>query len=411
MEKKFGLIGNPLGHSFSPQIHAGLGDYEYKLYPMPENQVAPFLVKREFDGINVTIPYKQTVMSMCDRISKEAQTIGSVNTIVKEADGTLSGYNTDYFGFSLMLKRAGIEVMGKKCLVLGSGGSSKTAVCVLTDMGASSVTVISRSGENNYGNLHLHADAQVIVNTTPVGMYPQNGCAPIDLKQFSRLEGVADLIYNPEKTALVLQAEELCIPCTSGLYMLVAQGAKASEFFLDTEYTSEDIERVFAQVNSRMRNITLVGMPGCGKSSVGKELARLLDREFIDSDDYITEKYSTSPAQMILKNGEAEFRRIENLALCELTKMSGIVLSTGGGCVTVPQNHGLLRQNGKVVFINRDIELLDVKDRPLSAGGQDRIKQLYSQRLPLYRKVCDVEIATDASSIITQTAEKISQLV
>lgn len=411
MEKIYGLIGNPLGHSFSPQIHAGLGDYVYKLFPMEEDAVGPFLTAREFEAINVTIPYKQTVMPYCDRIAPEALAIGSVNTIVKEADGTLSGYNTDYFGFKLMLERAGIAVEGKKCLVLGSGGSSKTVVCVLTDMGASSVTVISRSGENNYDNIDRHSDADVIVNTTPVGMYPKNGAQAVDLDRFSRLTGVADLIYNPEKTALILQAERKGIPCTGGLYMLVAQGAKASEFFHRTSYDGGIIERVFNEVNGKMRNVTLVGMPGCGKSSVGRTLAELLGREFVDADDYVTEKWGRSPAEIITSDGEDAFRRIETEALTELTKRSSIVLSTGGGCVTRQENHPLLRQNGKVVFINRDISLLATDGRPISAGGEDRIKKLYEVRLPLYRAVCDFEIATGAESVIKETAEKIAKLI
>ena len=411
MEKIYGLIGNPLGHSFSPQIHAGLGDYIYKLFPMEEDAVGPFLKERAFEAINVTIPYKQTVMPFCDRIAKEALDIGSVNTIVKEADGTLSGYNTDYFGFSLMLKRAKIDPKGKKCLVLGSGGSCKTVCCVLADMEASSVTVISRSGENNYENIGRHADAQIIVNTTPVGMYPKNGAQAVDLDLFPKLCGVADLIYNPEKTALILQAEKNGIPCTGGLYMLVAQGAKASEFFLRTKYDDSVIERVYNEVNSKMRNITLIGMPGCGKSSVGKALAQMLNREFVDCDDYITEKYGRSPADIILNDGEAEFRKIETEALRELTKRSSIVLSTGGGCVTIPENHALLRQNGKVFFINRDISLLETKGRPLSAGGGDRIAKMYEVRLPLYRAVCDFEIVTGASSVIEETADNIAKMI
>lgn len=411
MEKIYGLIGNPLGHSFSPQIHAGLGDYTYKLFPMEENEVGPFLTKREFEAINVTIPYKQTVMPYCDRIAPEALKIGSVNTIVKEADGTLSGYNTDYFGFKLMIERAGIDPKGKKCLVLGSGGSSKTVCCVLADMEASSVTVISRSGENNYGNIAKHADAEIIVNTTPVGMYPKNGAQAVDLDVFSRLTGVADLIYNPEKTALLLQAERKGVPCAGGLYMLVAQGAKASEFFLRTTYDSGIIERVYNEVNTKMRNVTLVGMPGCGKSSVGRVLAEKLGRELVDCDDYVTERWGRSPAQIITEDGEAAFRRIESEALSELTKRSGLVLSTGGGCVTVPENHSLLRQNGKVIFINRDISLLATDGRPLSAGGADRIRQMYEKRLPLYRAVCDAEIETGVSSVVEETAEKIAAML
>lgn len=406
MEKIYGLIGNPLGHSFSPQIHAGLGDYIYRLFPMEQEQVGPFLQKREFQAINVTIPYKQTVMPYCDRISPEAVKIGSVNTVVKEQDGTLSGYNTDYFGFSLMLKRAGIDPCGKKCLVLGSGGSSKTVQCVLGDLGAKSVTVISRSGENNYENISLHYDAQIIVNTTPLGMYPKNGVSPLSLAPFSALTGVCDLIYNPEKTALLLQAEKLGIPCAGGLYMLVAQGAKASEFFLSTTYSDADIERVYNSVNMNMRNITLVGMPGCGKSSCGKAIAGLLGREFVDCDEYITQRYGRTPADIITQDGEKAFRRVETEALSELTKRCGLVLSTGGGAVTVPENHDLLRQNGRVVFINRDISLLATDGRPLSTGGGDRIAKMYEVRLPLYRAVCDIEIATGADSVIEETARK-----
>ena len=411
MEKIYGLIGNPLGHSFSPQIHAGLGDYIYKLFPMEEDEVGAFLMKREFEAINVTIPYKQTVMPYCDRIAPEALAIGSVNTIVKEADGTLSGYNTDYFGFKMMLERAGIDPSGRKCLVLGSGGSSKTARCVLRDMGAGSVTVISRSGEDNYENIGKHSDAELIVNTTPVGMYPKNGASAVDLTAFPRLAGVADLIYNPEKTALLLQAERLGIPFTGGLYMLVAQGAKASEFFLRTTYDEGVIERVYNEVNLRMRNITLVGMPGCGKSSVGRAIAEMLGRELVDCDEYITERYGISPADIITKRGEPELRRIEHEALAELTKRSGLVLSTGGGCVTVPENHPLLRQNGRVVFIDRDISLLATDGRPLSAGGADRLAMMYEKRLPLYRAVCDIETETGVGSVIAETARRICELL
>lgn len=407
MKRSFGLIGNPLGHSFSPQIHSLLGDYTYELFPMEESEVAPFLQKREFDGINVTIPYKQTVIPLCDRISDEAKRIGSVNTIVKEADGSLSGYNTDYFGFTLMLKRAGIEPKGKKAIILGSGGSSKTAVCALNDLGASEIVVISRSGENNYQNLHLHSDAFLIVNTTPVGMYPKNGVSPIDLGMFPKCEAVADLIYNPEKTALILEAEKRGIRHTGGLYMLVAQGAKASEFFTKTTYSADDIERVYRGVDCGMRNIVLVGMPGCGKSTVGKHIARLMGRELADSDAFVTEKTGITPADWIKNKGEAEFRKVETEAIAELTKRSGLVIATGGGAVTVPANHPLLRQNGRVFFINRDVSLLPREGRPLSVGD---LTVMYEKRLPLYRAVCDFEIKTDKDSDVKDTAEKIVKM-
>ncbi len=401
---KFGLIGNPLGHSFSPQIHSLLGDYSYSLFPMEESAVAPFLKERSFDGINVTIPYKQTVIPLCDRISREAERIGSVNTIVKEADGSLSGYNTDYFGFTLMLRRAGIDPKGKKAIVLGSGGSSKTAVCALGDMGAGEVVVISRSGENNYDNLYLHRDAFLIVNTTPLGMYPKNGVSPVDLDDFPSCGAVADLIYNPEKTALILEAEKRGIRHTGGLYMLVAQGAKASELFTKSTYTEADIERVFRGVEADMRNIILVGMPGCGKSTVGGHIAGMLGRELADSDEFITQTTGISPADLINTKGEAEFRKIETEALRELTKRSGLIIATGGGAVTVPENHALLRQNGRVFFINRPVSLLARDGRPLSSGD---LSSMYEKRLPLYRAVCDHELETDASSDAVKTAEKI----
>lgn len=407
MKKAFGLIGNPLGHSFSPQIHSLLGDYKYDLFPMEENEVAPFLEKRAFDGINVTIPYKQKVIPLCDRISEEAKRIGSVNTIVKEADGSLSGYNTDHFGFTLMLKRAGIDPKGKKTLVLGSGGSSRTAVCALNDLGASEVVVISRSGENNYKNLHLHSDAFLIVNTTPVGMYPKNGISPINLGMFPKCEAVADLIYNPEKTELVLEAEKRGIRCTGGLYMLVAQGARASELFTGNTYTEEDMERVYRGVNCGMRNVILVGMPGSGKSTVGKAVAELLGRELADSDEFITKTTGISPAEWITAKGEAEFRRVETEALSELSKRSGLVIATGGGAVTVPENHALLRQNGRVFFINRDVSLLARDGRPLSVGD---LSVMYEKRLPLYRSVCDFEIKTDEKSDVRETAKKIVEI-
>lgn len=410
MKKTYGLIGNPLGHSFSPQIHAGLGDYEYKLFPLEENEVADFLTKKEFSAINVTIPYKQTVMKYCDRISDEAQKIGSVNTIVKEKDGSLSGYNTDYFGFRGMLERATIDPANKKCLVLGSGGSSKTVCCVLKDLGAKSVTVISRSGENNYQNLYLHKDAQIIVNTTPVGMYPRNGETPVDLDAFPSCIGVADLIYNPEKTELMLNAERKGIAHCGGLYMLVAQGARASEYFLNVKYQSSLIEKVYEQVNSQMRNIILIGMPGCGKTTVAKELARLLDRPMADCDDYITETYGKTPQKIITAQGVDRFREIENLALSELTKRTGIIIATGGGAVTVQKNHSLIRQNGKVFFIDRRPEMLQTENRPLSQGGAEHLMRLYNERLPYYKELSDFTVISDESTDALAIARRIADI-
>lgn len=404
--KKYGLIGNPLEHSFSPQIHALLGDYEYKLYPMEEEEVAPFLSDLILDAMNVTIPYKETVMPHLTRIADEAKRIGSVNTVVKEADGSLSGYNTDYFGFTAMLNYYGICPKGKKTLVLGSGGASKTAQAVLSDMGAKSVTVISRKGENNYGNLNLHRDADIIVNTTPLGMYPKNGAAPVDLRDFPCCTGVADIVYNPGKTALLLQAEELGITCAYGLSMLVAQAIKAAEYFFRTTYSEDTLPRVLSEIAARMRNIVLIGMPGCGKSTAGSIIAEKTGRELLDSDEVITQKTGRSPARWITECGEARFREIETETLRELGKLSGKVIATGGGAVTVAENKALLRQNGTTFFINRDIELLSADGRPLS-GGIDVRRALYEKRLPMYRAFCDSEIISDVSSTAENTAEEI----
>ena len=407
MGKIYGLVGEKLGHSFSPQIHTALGGYEYGLFPMEKEELVRFFEKKEFDGVNVTIPYKQTVMPYLDRISDEAQAIGSVNTVVKEKDGTLSGYNTDIFGFMLMLKKGKIEVAGKKALVLGSGGSSKTAVYALKQLGARSVTVISRGGEDNYENLEKHADAQVIINTTPLGMYPKNGVSAVDLSRFPRLTGVADLIYNPEKTAFLLQAEKLGISHIGGLYMLVAQAARASEYFIEKSYTVADIDCVFEKINSSMRNITLVGMPGCGKSTIGRLLADMLGRECVDCDEYFEKKHRCSPAFVIENEGEQVFRRMESEVLAELSALCGLVLCTGGGVVTVPENHELLRQNGRVVFINRDISSLATAGRPLSQGGITALEKMYEVRLPLYRAVCDIEVELDSSRTATENAERL----
>ena len=404
--KKYGLIGFPLGHSFSPQIHALLGDYEYKLYPMSEDQVAHFLENCPLEALNVTIPYKEKVIPSLARISDEAKRIGSVNTIVKQPNGELWGYNTDYFGFSALINYYGLSPKDKKALILGSGGSSKTAKAVLTDMGAREVVVISRGGENNYNNLHLHKDAELIVNTTPLGMYPKNGIAAVNLRDFPNCTGVADLVYNPGKTALLLQAEELGITCGYGLSMLVAQAIRAAEFFFDITYPEDTLPRVLSEVAAKMRNIILVGMPGCGKSTVGKKIAAVLGREFLDSDEEIKKETGKSPAEWITEEGEAKVREIESKVLENLGKQSGKVIATGGGAVTVPANKNLLRQNGSVFFINRDLNLLATKGRPLSGGIEVR-QALYEKRLPAYRDFCDEEITSRRDLTIEKTAEMI----
>ena len=390
---KTGLIGNPLGHSWSPQIHAMFGDYEYRLMPMEEEAVAPFLAERDFDAVNVTIPYKKTVMPHLDTISDEARRIGSVNTVVKDEAGLLHGYNTDYAGFCFMLDRKGIALKDKKVVILGSGGASVTARCVAHDRGASSVVVISRTGEDNYGNLERHRDADVLINTTPVGMFPKNGEAPVSLDSFPVLCAVVDMIYNPERTALILDAEDRGIPCTSGLPMLVAQAARASELFTGGAISPDRVEEVLRSVGRAMRNIILIGMPGCGKSTLGALLARKLERPFVDLDDEIVKAAGKSIPDIFREDGEGAFRDIETSVLRSFTKQSGLVLATGGGAVIRPENRRLFLENGKTLLLTRPLSELAKDGRPLSRAHT--AEELWNARRGYYLSAaeCTVESA------------------
>ena len=383
---KCGLLGEHLSHSYSPQIHRELADYSYKLFEMPEEEVAPFLASDRFDAINVTIPYKKTVMPYLAEISDEARRIGSVNTITRLKDGSLRGDNTDYFGFSYMLDKSGIRVEGKKVLILGSGGAQETARTVCLDRGAT-VIIISRRGENNYENLDRHRDASVIINTTPVGMYPHNGAAPLSLSDFPALEGVLDMIYNPSKTKLLLDAERLGIKHIGGLSMLVAQAKLASEIFTAEKIDNSEIDRIVSGITFEMNNIILIGMTGCGKSTVGAELARLTGREMLDTDAMVKEKTGRTPSEIIREDGEAAFRKIETECVAEAGKLSGRIIATGGGVPTRPENTDLLRQNGRIVFLRRAIEELDTDDRPLSLAKTPAA--LFRERLPLYEALAD----------------------
>ena len=392
MEKKiYGLLGEHLAHSYSPAIHAALGDYEYRLFEVAPADLPSFLADGDFAGINVTIPYKKAVIPYLSEISDAAKKIGSVNTLLRLPDGGLRGDNTDYYGFAYMLDRAKIHVAGKKCLVLGSGGASLTAVAVITDRGGSPI-VISRAGENNYENISRHADADVIINTTPVGMYPNNGESPVDLSVFPRLSGVADVIYNPCRTALLLQAEKLGIPHVGGLTMLVAQAKRANELFFGTPRPDSLMDSVTAQMRNDMENIILIGMPGCGKSTVGRALAKALGKKFADTDEEIVRLSGRTPADIIRENGEEAFRRIEHEAVCRLGKSSGYVIATGGGAVTRAENYTPLHQNGILVFLRRPLEELSSAGRPLSQSVG--VEALYEKRLPLYEAWADARVDT-----------------
>lgn len=396
-----GLLGEHLGHSYSPQIHALLGSYEYKLYEKAPDEVESFIKNGKWDGINVTIPYKKVAASLCDELSDIACKLGSANTLVRK-NGKIYGYNTDYYGFMSMVERSEISVNGKKAIVLGSGGASVTVCAVLESLGAG-VTVISRSGEDNYSNLSKHADAEIIVNTTPVGMYPKNGESAIDLRDFPNCKGVFDLIYNPLRTKLILQAEELGIPHKSGLHMLVAQAKKSSELFRDTTLDDELIEYIEERLSRELRNIILIGMPGSGKSVVAQAISRKIGREIIEVDAEIERVAGKTIPEIFASGGESEFRAIETEVLAEAGKQSGKIISTGGGCVTIPENYPLLHQNGVIIRIKRDVAVLPTDGRPISQSSD--MTELARKREPMYRRFADFEVDNDGS--LTDTAEEI----
>lgn len=377
------LIAKKLSHSFSKPIHNELADYSYEYNELAENEVGEFLRKKEFDGLNVTIPYKQTVMEHLDEISPEALRIGAVNTVLNKK-GKLVGYNTDYYGFSYQIKESGADIKGKDVVILGNGGAAKTVQCVCADMGAESVRIVT-SAELRCGDVEKYYDGQIIINATPVGMYPNTGVSVVDINSFAHCEAVLDLIYNPSKTKLILDAEKRGLKTANGLGMLVAQAKKASEIFTGKEISDSEIERIKNIIEKDTKNIVLIGMPGSGKSTVGEYLAQMLDREFYDSDEEISKRGET-PAKIIEKYGEEHFRGVETETLSELCKKSGCVIATGGGAVTREENYDIIRQNGVVVFIDRDIELLSTNGRPLSQGGIEKLQEMYEIRYPLYKK-------------------------
>ena len=389
--KKCGLLGRHLTHSYSPQIHALLEDYSYELFEKEPEELGAFLKEGDWDGINVTVPYKKDVIPYLDELSPIAQRLGAVNTIVRR-NGKLIGHNTDYFGFLTMVKSAGLEVAGKKALVLGSGGASNTAVAVLEELGAN-VIVVSRSGVNHYGNLHMHQDASILVNTTPIGMFPHTGYSLVDLDVLPNLEGVLDVIYNPARTALLLDAEKRNLITMNGLLMLVAQAKEAAQWFAGTSISNEVIPSIVTSLRRQMENIILIGMPGCGKSTVGHLLAKQLGKTFADADDQ-TAAIAGMPIPVIFERcGEDTFRDHETSALQDLGMQSALVIATGGGCVKKERNYPLLHQNGTIIWLKRDISQLPTEGRPLSK--QQRLEEMYHTRAPLYAAFADLEINND----------------
>lgn len=397
-----GLLGEKLGHSYSPQIHVLLGNYSYELYEKKPHQLEDFLRSGQFHGLNVTIPYKKAVIPYCDHLSHEAQKLGAVNTIVKSADGKLTGHNTDYFGFQYMLQKSRLNVSGKKALILGSGGAAVTVFSVLQEAGALPV-IISRHGKDNYENLNQHQDAAVIVNATPVGMYPNTGSCPIDINNFPSLEGALDLIYNPARTQLLLNAEKKGLIAVNGLWMLVAQAKKSAELFTGRTLSNSLIDNIYNTLCYKMQNTILIGMPGCGKTTIGKCLATMRDKEFVDADIYIEQLAGKTIQEIFRQDGESAFRQLETRTLEELGKRSGLVIATGGGCVTRKENYPLLHQNGYIVWIKRDLDLLPTDGRPLSQSNS--LETMYRYRRPLYESFADHIVVNDT------TPEKVAELV
>lgn len=383
------LIAKKTGHSFSPLIHKEFGRYDYGTRELEESELREFFEKREFSGLNVTTPYKTTVMKYLDEISPEAQKIGAVNTIVNR-DGKLFGYNTDKMGFSYTLEQSNIVLEGKDILVIGSGGASKAVVAALEEFSPKTIRIL-RHCDNVPERIAEYLDAQIIVNTTPVGMFPNNYAAPIELEKFTKAEAVFDVIFNPLKTRLLLDAHHNGIPYFNGLRMLVAQAKAGCELFSGMPVDDGEIERIHDLISEKTQNVTLVGMPGCGKTSIGRYIAEKLGKSFVDTDEEIC-ALGRTPAEMIMNDGEDSFRKIENEIVKKCGQKSGFVIATGGGVVTRLENYDPLFQNGIIIFIDRDVSLLATKGRPLSSGGVDTLKKLYSERLPLYERFSHFKI-------------------
>ena len=393
MMKTYYLLGEKLGHSYSPRLHALLGDASYALKPLPPEQLDAFLTERAFDGANVTIPYKRAVIPYCAELGETARAIGSVNTLVKRADGTLLGDNTDAYGFAKLAERAGVSFDGRKVLVLGSGGTSLTACYVIRQAGGEAI-VVSRHGETTYADLPQHRDAQVIVNTTPVGMSPAVDASPIDLTAFPSLKGVLDVIYNPWRTRLLQQARQLGLRCGGGLTMLVWQGIRARELFGGQAVSPERANAAEKALRRETTNLVLVGMPGCGKSTVGRLCAQRLGRELIDLDTLIVQRAGCTVPQIFAEQGEAAFREMEAQALAEACAHTPCVLATGGGAVLREDNRANLRMNGVVVRLVRPLEQLATGGRPLSTDLQG-LRRMAETREESYRACADATVANE----------------
>lgn len=408
---EYGCIGKKLPHSFSKIIHEKIGTYSYELCELTEEEITAFMTERNFKAVNVTIPYKQTVIPFLNEISKTARDIGAVNTVVN-CDGKLYGYNTDFFGMTSLLKKNKISLIGKKVAILGSGGTSKTSVAVAKSLGANEILRVSRTGNDNsitYDELYEnHSDTDVIINTTPVGMYPEIFSSPIDLSVFKKLSGVADAVYNPLTTKLVQDAQKMGIPAESGLYMLTAQAIRAYEIFMNTEADPELLDSIFSDILKEKKNIVLTGMPGSGKSTIGKAVAQKLGREFIDTDEEIKKDIKMEIAEFFENSGEKLFRDKETEVIKRISALSGVVIATGGGAVLRQENIDALKMNGTVYYLDRPIEqLIPTADRPL-ADSAEAIKKRYEERIDIYTSTADKSITVTgvAEDAVKQLAKE-----
>ena len=407
-ELKYACIGEHLPHSFSREIHDQIGRYAYELKELTPGELPAFMSARSFLGINVTIPYKQAVIPYLDVIDETARVVGAVNTVVNR-NGKLYGYNTDLDGLTLLIRRIGLDLTGKKVLIPGTGGTSRTASFAAEKLGAREILRISRTGREGsltYEDvLRDHTDAEIILNTTPCGMFPEPDAQPLPLEPFTRLQGVVDVIYNPLRSRLVLEARRRGIPAEGGLYMLVAQAVRASEHFLDTVYPEGLRDRIHDRILSRKENIVLIGMPGSGKSAVGRLLAEKTGKPLADTDQLVVERAGKSIPDIFREDGETAFRDLESSVIRELAKTGGQIISTGGGSVLRQENVTVLRQNGRLFWLDRDPEaLIPTDDRPL-ADTEAKMKRLYLEREPVYRA------AADATVTVTGTPEDVARQI
>lgn len=392
---EYGCIGKKLPHSFSKIIHEKIGDYSYELVELTEEELPKFMESRDFKAINVTIPYKESVIPYLYEMSDTAKSIGAVNTVVNR-DGKLYGYNTDFYGMTALIKKNRIDFNGKKVAVFGTGGTSKTATAVAKSLGAESVIKVSRNKTDStvtYDELYgEHTDVDIIINTTPVGMFPQIYASPVDLSKFNSLSGVIDAVYNPLETKLVADAKKQGIPAESGLYMLVGQAIKAYEIFMGKTASDNLLDNIFNDVKSQKQNIVLIGMPGSGKTTIGQAVAKKLGRDFIDSDDEIKKIIKTEISDYFSQNGEENFRDVETEVIKDIAKSSGVVIATGGGAVLRQENIDALKMNGIIYFLDRPLsDIIPTSDRP-TASSREAIEKRYNERYEIYKSSADKNI-------------------